>query len=158
MRPNFTECGLRFLNSNGTYANYTYHGPVTGVFAHIHNPIFITAQGCNDLCGSGVEYYSWKDISSTITTWVLPIVGGVLVQAPWESNRNVRTFWTLARFMGNPMAILSYIFWNIRVTGLCASIVDMATEFDIVPGPESQWAQMRDSFYVLSVMNQCTFR
>ena len=34
-------------------------------------------------------------------------------------------------------------------------MVDMATPYDQLPGEDSQFAQMRDSLYILSVMNQC---
>ena len=37
-------------------------------------------------------------------------------------------------------------------------MVDMATPYDEVPEEEdSQFAKMRDSLYILSVMNQCKF-
>ena len=35
-------------------------------------------------------------------------------------------------------------------------ILDMATPYDVVSGPNSQFAQIRDSLYLLGVMNQCT--
>ena len=34
-------------------------------------------------------------------------------------------------------------------------MVDMATMYDKLPDQDSQFAQIRDSFYILSVMNQC---
>ena len=36
-------------------------------------------------------------------------------------------------------------------------MVDMATPYDELPVEESQFAQMRDSLYILSVMNQCKY-
>lgn len=72
MKPNFTACGELFLNNSDTlYSNYTYNGSVRGIFAH-HSarPVFITVQGCKHLCGDGIEYYSWRDASTTVTTWV----------------------------------------------------------------------------------------
>ena len=36
-------------------------------------------------------------------------------------------------------------------------MVDMATPYDEFPDQDSQFAQMRDSLYILSVMNQCKF-
>lgn len=56
-----------------------------------------------------------------ITTWLLPIVG-VLLQAPFTSNQFWETMFSLARWVGNPMASLSYVLWNIRVSGRCAMI------------------------------------
>ena len=124
------------------------------MFAHSRRPKLITFEGCQTLCGKGSEYYLWKDAAATITTWVLPIVG-LIVQAPFESNAFRRTMFALARWTGSPMATLSYTLWNIKVSSKCAAMVDMATEFNIVPNQESQFAQIRDSFYILSVMNQC---
>ncbi|KAK3174724.1 hypothetical protein OEA41_001970 [Lepraria neglecta] len=37
-------------------------------------------------------------------------------------------------------------------------ILDMASPYNEVPGPDSQFAQVRDSFYLLSVMNQYTIK
>ena len=36
-------------------------------------------------------------------------------------------------------------------------MVDMATQYDDIPDADSQFAQMRDSLHILSVMNQCKF-
>ena len=53
------------------------------------------------------------------------------------------------------MSSISYVFWNIKVTGKCALIVDMATTYSDVPrDPDSEFGQMRDAFYILAVMNQ----
>lgn len=88
---------------------------------------------------------------------VLPVVG-LILQAPFESNENFKSFLALARWIGNPIASISYVLWNIKITGKCAMMVDMATPYDEFPGEDSQFAQMRDSLYILSVMNQCKFR
>ncbi len=124
-------------------------------FAYVNNtPSRISTQGCRDLCGTGNDYYEWKDSSATITTWVLPVIG-LLLQAPYESNEFRRTLRALARWIGSPIASLSYTLWNIKVTGKCALMVDMATKYGEIPCQDSQFAQMRDSLYLLSVMNQC---
>ena len=36
-------------------------------------------------------------------------------------------------------------------------MMDMATPYDELPVQDSRFAQMRDSLYILSVMNQCKF-
>ena len=59
------------------------------------------------------------------------------------------------RWMGSPIAALSYIFWNIKITGKCALMIDMATKYDEYPPEGSEFSQMRDGIYLLSVMNQC---
>ena len=71
MSLNLTACGLEFTNPNHNYTNYTYDGPIRGILKNVQpRPPLITVQGCRDLCGSGSDYYSWTDVSSTITTWV----------------------------------------------------------------------------------------
>ncbi|KAL8716428.1 MAG: hypothetical protein Q9220_000335 [cf. Caloplaca sp. 1 TL-2023] len=153
MRPNFEACGTEFLNqSQTTYRQYLYEGPVHGILRAASSSL-ITVQGCRALCGTGIAYYPWKDSSNTITTWVLPIVG-LLVQAPFQSNQAWQTVLLLARWLGSPIATLSYILWNIKVTGKCALMVDMATKYDEYPDCDSESAMMRDSLYMLAVMNQ----
>ena len=54
------------------------------------------------------------------------------------------------------MAALSYILWNIKVTGKCALMLDMATRYDVYPQEGSDFSYMRDSLYILCIMNQYT--
>ncbi|MCJ1254075.1 hypothetical protein MMC24_001889 [Lignoscripta atroalba] len=158
MRPNFTQCADTFkAHANDTLANLTYTGTVRGIFGYQECPKLITLAGCRELCGTGNAYYTWVDSSATITTWVLPIVG-LLLQAPYESNELLRTFYALARWIGSPIASLSYILWNVKVNGKCALLVDMATRYGDVPDEDSEFAQIRDSLYILSVMNQYSIK
>lgn len=53
------------------------------------------------------------------------------------------------------MSSLSYLLWNIKVAGKCALMVDMATGYDEFPSEDSEFSVMRDSLFILSVMNQC---
>jgi hypothetical protein len=159
MAPNFTECGELFKSAlsqtPNPYAKWAYLGPLRGVLRLSDRPAVITTEGCLAVCGTGFQAYKWAEASNTITTWVLPVIGGLLLQAPFESNRFWRTFFSLTRWMGSPMSSLSNIFWNIKVTGKCALMVDMAVPFNEVPADEnSEFAQMRDAFYILAVMNQ----
>ena len=178
MSANFTECFRRFLNFSVNQHNSTFNFTknTKEIFVNESSkPPIITYPGCVHFCGPGTQYYAWANISSTITTWVtlmvnhflqqsltiypqvFPVVG-LLLQAPYESNKNWSTVLALARWLGNPIAGMSYTFWNIRVIGRCALMVDMATPYDDVPGPDSQFAQIRDSLYLLSVMNQCLYQ
>ena len=153
MRPDFDTCGRDFVNNSaGIYSKYLYNGSVQGMLGAA-NPALITLQGCKKLCGAGVAYYSWVDASTTITTWILPIAG-LLVQAPYESNKTWQTILSLCRWAGSPISSLSYIFWNIKVTGKCALMVDTATRYDEYPDQGSDFSQMRDSLYILCIMNQ----
>lgn len=99
--------------------------------------------------------FSRPDAANTITTWVLPIIG-LMVQAPYESNEAWETIFSIFRWAGSPIAALSYIFWNIKVTGKCALMVDMSTKYDEYPPEGSEFSYMRDSLYILCIMNQYT--
>ncbi|KAL8799579.1 MAG: hypothetical protein Q9182_005790 [Xanthomendoza sp. 2 TL-2023] len=153
MGPDFEACGQEFVKgAKDVYSHYVYRGPVHGVLESADASL-ITVEGCRALCGTGIAYYPWKDSSNSITTWVLPIIG-LLVQAPFESNQAWRTILLLARWVGSPIAVLSYILWNIKVTGKCALMVDMATKYDEYPASDSEFSHMRDSLYILAIMNQ----
>jgi hypothetical protein len=94
-------------------------------------------------------------IANSIATWVFPIIG-ILLQAPFESNNTKGTLFSLLRWLGSPISSLSYIFWNIKVSGRAALIVDMATPYNESPSKHSDFSGIRDSFYILTVMNQYT--
>ncbi|KAL9130441.1 MAG: hypothetical protein Q9217_001364 [Psora testacea] len=49
---------------------------------------------------------------------------------------------------------MSYIFWNIKVSGKCALMIDMATKYDEYSPEGSDFSLMRDSMYILCIMNQ----
>ena len=173
MMPDFGACGAEFTNhAVEKYSHYIYNGSVAGILNEAR-PTLITLHGCHELCGTGTQYYKWsvfielrqkivsdlllrKDAASTISTWVLPIVG-LIVQAPWESNQAFATMLMLARWLGSPIATMSYIFWNIKVTSKCAVMVDMASKYHEYPPDGSEFSMMRDSIYILSIMNQCEF-
>ena len=114
---NFTACAAEYINNASLISKWGYNGPVVGITPDPSAQI--TFHGCEAVCGKGVDWYPWAQASSTITTWVLPTVG-VLLQAPFESNAFWRTVGAIARWCGSPMASLSYILWNIKVSGKCA--------------------------------------
>lgn len=174
MQPDFVTCGADFLNnSSDAYSKYVYNGTVKGALAS-DGPTLITVEGCRNLCGTGVAYYSyvspsflplaqlthhftWKDSSATITTWLLPILG-LIIQAPFESNQAWQTTLSICRWLGSPIAAMSYILWNIKVTGKCALTVDMSTRYNEYPKEGSDFSYMRDSLCILCIMNQYTPR
>lgn len=173
-KHDFTDCWEVFQNiAQGkpiTLPNYTienltnyakedllYIGPIVGFNPNYTERLnFISVGGCRKLCGTGVRYYPWFQISSTITTWVLPIMGTFL-QAPFEGNHFRGTLYAIVRWAGSPIASLSYILWNIKIIRKCALLSDMSTSFkDYLTGRHAQ--DIRDSLYILSVMNQYTFK
>ena len=125
--PNFTQCASDFQNSIELYGNYVYTGPVQGILKHTDLPL-ITVQGCRDLCGTGNVYYKWTDIATTISTWILPILG-LLLQCPFDSNDFRNTIYAIARWLGSPVASLAYTLWNIKITSKSAMMVDMVRVF-----------------------------
>ncbi|RPB14647.1 hypothetical protein P167DRAFT_466018, partial [Morchella conica CCBAS932] len=150
---NFTACKIAFETNATNLELYSYTGLTPNLPLGPGRPYLISEQGCRTLCGTGADKYPWATAANTITTWVLPIIG-LLLQAPFESNQIAKTFLATCRWIGAPIASLSYIFWNIKITGKCAITVDMAVDYNAFPGPGSEFSQLRDSFYILSVMNQ----
>ncbi|MCJ1462103.1 hypothetical protein MMC07_000703 [Pseudocyphellaria aurata] len=170
-RPDFTDCYGGFndtQNRTGIYDKNTtilYQGLLYGHHepSSEQRPYILSVEGCRTLCGSGIQYYPWNQVAGTITTWVLPVIG-LLLQAPYESNEFRKTLYALVRWLGSPIASLSYILWNIEVIGTCALLADMSTIYSInfakLQLEDPQGAQdildMRDSLYILTVMNQYT--
>lgn len=114
---NFTQCANDYLHNKTAQDLYFWNGTV--VFIPKNNGTQITRAGCNAFCGSGPDYYEWSQASGTITTWILPVLG-ILLQAPFESNAFWKTCRAIVRWCGSPIVTLSYILWNISVTGKCA--------------------------------------
>ncbi|CAI6333681.1 unnamed protein product [Periconia digitata] len=151
-RANFTECGARYMSDPKLVERYSYRGPV-----RLNSPkpqTQITHEGCLALCGRGNEYYSWPAIAATVTTWILPILG-TLLQAPFESNAFWRTIKAINRWIGSPVSSLTFILWDIQISGNCALFVDMATPYEApIPNEDSEFSSIRDSFYILMNLNQ----
>ncbi|KAF1933565.1 uncharacterized protein M421DRAFT_200180 [Didymella exigua CBS 183.55] len=151
MRPNFTDCGIRYMSNPALIARYNYSGRVRLVEANRSEQV--TYDGCVAICGPGNEYYTWPVISVTLTTWILPILG-ILLQAPFESNAFWRTVKACNRWIGSPVSSLAAILWDIGISGKCALFVDMAVPYNETPNHGSDYASMRDSFYILMNLNQ----
>ncbi|MCJ1461655.1 hypothetical protein MMC07_000252 [Pseudocyphellaria aurata] len=172
-KPDFDKCYTDFIKiqkETGAYNGNTSIIFQGDTYRH-HKPsptersFLLSTEGCETLCGSGVQYYAWNQIAGTITTWVLPIVG-TLLQAPYEGNQFRKTLYASVRWIGSPIASLSYILWNIKVTRKCALLSDMSTSYNInlerlremnAEGAANM-LDMRDSLYILSVMNQYTVK
>lgn len=116
----FEKCSAVYRHNTTLQHMYSWDGPTPGIpFSNTSNQTRITSEGCLAVCGHGSDYYPWSTVSATITTWLLPILG-MLLQAPFESNAFRRTVLAITRWVGNPMASLSYVLWNIKVSGKCA--------------------------------------
>ena len=156
-RINIDQCGQRFSADNSTgralRAQWGWNGTVANIKPN--NLTQISLPGCLHVCGTGYDAYAWEDISGVITTWILPVIG-TLLQAPFESNAMWRTLLAITRWVGSPIASLSYVLWNIKVSAKAALMVDMAVRYEDTPGRETHFGSMRDSMYLLLVMNQYT--
>ncbi|KAF2756578.1 hypothetical protein EJ05DRAFT_539505 [Pseudovirgaria hyperparasitica] len=155
----FDQCGQRYManTTDGAElrAKYGWHGPVVGIRRNETSQISL--EGCLAVCGHDSDPYSWDIASATITTWILPVIG-TLLQAPFESNSFKRTCLAINRWVGSPIASLSYILWNIKVNAKCALIADMAVKYDDYPARKTDFGSMRDSLYLLVVMNQYSMK
>ncbi|KAG8630718.1 hypothetical protein KVT40_002337 [Elsinoe batatas] len=58
---------------DGLYGNYVFTGEATRIGKNPSSQI--TYAGCRALCGASPDYYTFEEASSTITTWILPIMG-----------------------------------------------------------------------------------
>jgi hypothetical protein len=159
MRAHFDQCALKFSantsEGESLRKNWGWRGDIVGIARNTSTQI--SREGCLHLCGPGTDYYPWKDVSSTITTWILPVIG-TLLQAPFESNATRRTLLAITRWVGSPIASLSYVLWNIKVSAKAALMVDMAVKYDDTPDRKTDFGSMRDSMYLLLVMNQYTLK
>jgi hypothetical protein len=154
MRINFTDCAINFRNNITLQEDWGWHGPLISL--ERNRTTQISTKGCRHVCGTGAAYYSWSEVSGTLTTWILPVVG-TLLQAPFESNATQRTLLAIARWVGSPIASLSYVLWNIKVSAKAALMVDMAVKYnDDKLEEKSDFGSMRDSMFLLLVMNQYT--
>lgn len=159
MRTDFDKCGSLFSANTTEGAAlrllYTWTGPIIGIDRNLTTQI--SKAGCVAVCGSGPALYTWAEVSNTITTWILPVIG-TLLQAPFESNSTRRTLLAISRWVGSPIASLSYVLWNIKVSAKAALMVDMAVKYDETPERRTDFGSMRDSMYLLLVMNQYSIK
>ncbi len=159
MRTNFDQCYQTFSANTSEGAalrqQWGWNGTVVGISPNPYTQI--SRAGCLHVCGRGMDNYAWRDVSSTLTTWILPVVG-TLLQAPFESNATRRTFLAITRWVGSPIASLSYVLWNIKISAKAALMVDMAVKYDETPDRKTDFGSMRDSMYLLLVMNQYTMK
>lgn len=125
-------------------------------------PLVINYDDVVDQCGPSGGTYEWNQVSDTLTTWILPIIG-LIVQLPYESNRRWQAVLMVVRWLGGPWASLTYILWNVSILGRCARFVDVGSPEEVVDsglgggeGVEGAktFEKLRNSFGILAAMNQ----
>ena len=155
---NFTDCRIRFLNKVDDSMKYVYQGLLydDAVPKPEDREKIISLQGCKEFCGSGIDYYSWREGSRTMTTYVVSVVG-FAAQAPYESNQFWSNLYALIRWIGSPIASLCYTLWNIKVNHKAALLLDMSADYRSNPKRRDINEDLRDSLFLLTVANQYTF-
>jgi hypothetical protein len=149
----FEQCGTEFqallAAGDTTAAKYVYKKIPDGLRHGYTPPLLITEAGCKRYCGSDAKIYPWSTVSNTLTTWIFPLAGGLILQAPFESTHPFSTLLVLCRWLGSPIASLTCILWNIKVTRKCALILDMAVPRKRVPGYKHRpiQEQINNDFY-----------
>ena len=146
------ECGQAWREAvyqNQAWAlKLLYRGPVRGLKPGQQPPPLIKYSDCVGLCGSSYQLYSWATISDTVTTWILPLAGGLLLQAPFESNQRLSTIFVICRWLGSPIACLMAMFWNMKITGRCALLLDMCVAIDQTGSSfEHSWGKTCNDFW-----------
>jgi hypothetical protein len=143
MAPNFDACAADFAANISIYSAYIWRGPISTLTGDRKD--LMTLEGCYAICGYGNDYYPWSQASDTILTWIMPMLS-LLVTAPFTAASGWKSVsMNILRWAGSPISSLSYILWNIKVTGKCALVVDMASAYKMVPKDGSHFSDVRDS-------------
>ena len=115
----------------------------------------VTYDLCNAKCGDKTYFYNWSQASAILMTWSFPILS-LAVTASYVSNDSSGTFWATARWFGSPLSALTQTIISLQTGGKCASVVRLAMEPGAIIEEGSDFAEIRDSFYLLGAMNQFT--
>ncbi len=88
----------------------------------------ITLEGCRAFCGGGPMLYSWDILTESFMTWLLPLLGGLLLQIPLESGGSISaTVLQLARWLGSPIVIMTLTLHDILDTRRACRLFDRLT-------------------------------
>jgi hypothetical protein len=123
------DCGRKFraaleYDANGNVSRYVHTQRPTRLLPGHPAPLMVTFDGCLAFCGGGPQTYPSDDITESLSTWILPLLGGLLLQVPFESGGAVGgMLLQVARWLGNPAAILMYTLRNMRDTGRAARLL-----------------------------------
>jgi hypothetical protein len=130
------DCGRKFraaleYDANGNVSCYVYTQRLTRLLPGHPAPLMATFDGCLATCGGGPQPYPLDDITESLSTWILPLLGGLLLQVPFESGGAVSGILPqAARWLGNPAAILMYTLLNMRETRHAARLLPLFWQSD----------------------------
>ncbi|EPS36372.1 hypothetical protein H072_10090 [Dactylellina haptotyla CBS 200.50] len=162
------DCQTLLQHNRTLYQEIVYKGHITNYYGSPDADaqlVAITYTGCVKVCGN-----HWKNDTQTtldlLLDWILPALG-LITQMPWESNRNSVTGIWLARWIGSPIAALTFCLWDVKIAGRCSKLVNLSTKYRyrayhsevLRAETEAQeervaFGEARDKFYILLVMNQ----
>ena len=146
----FSDCLIKFQQNSTLQHQYQYIGS-TPRFRD--DSLFITKHGCNVVCGTRTDLHDWNESSQAITTWVLPMLV-MLLSAPFVSNQFRNSLMAVVRWFGSPVICLAHVLWNLEMSSKCCRLVDMSFGYDEYPEQASEFGRLRDSMYLLSLLNQ----
>jgi hypothetical protein len=128
-------------------------------------PLLVSEQGCKAFCGSRLIRHTWDDIAEPYLTWVFPVLGGLLLQMPFESGSGaLAPLRLLARWLGNPAAVLYFTMSSISYMGDMCELFDVLVGNDRLSGNDhsnsagqrdkNDHSDLRDGLLILAVLNQ----
>ncbi|KAF3902626.1 hypothetical protein ABW21_db0209603 [Orbilia brochopaga] len=162
------NCGELLQHNRTLYSEIQYKGHITNYYGSPEADVqlvAITYNGCLRVCGN-----TWRNDAQTtldlLLDWILPAIG-LISNMPWESNRNSVTLVWLVRWVGSPIAALTFCLWDVRIASKCAKLVNLVTlhrrrayHSDVIQQQSDAddelqaFSAARDSSYILLVMNQ----
>ncbi|EPS37085.1 hypothetical protein H072_9293 [Dactylellina haptotyla CBS 200.50] len=124
LNPDITDPSLPYSEQNVTGVLQRASSPGRLRPNQVSYPLAVDYHFVTSKCGDSSGLYHWTLVSDTLTTWILPLFG-LIVSLPWESNKRGHTILMIFRWIGSPFATLTYIFWNLRVMGRAATMIDL---------------------------------
>ncbi len=93
-------------------------------------PLVVTTEGCKAICGKGPQWSLWDTFTQSFTTWILPLLGGLLLQLTFESSGASAIVLQLARWLGNPCFTMRDSLNGLRKKGRACRLFDRLTSID----------------------------
>lgn len=87
---------------------------------------------------------------------MLPMLG-MLLSAPFVSNQFRNTVRATFRWSGSSIMSLKQVFCSLELNSNCCRWLDMSVNFRDYPSEDSKFGKLRDSMYLLSLLNQYNF-
>jgi hypothetical protein len=150
---------------SGNVSRYLYTRRPSWLPANHTMPLLVSGQGCKAICGPGLIRHSWDDIAEPYLTWVFPVLGGLLLQMPFESGSGaLASLRLLARWLGNPAIVLYFTINSIRCMGSLCELFDQLVGNDRLSSnhlsdsagqrDNNAYSNLRDALLILAVLNQ----